>query len=645
MPRLTWSLPPMPPTERRDPQPIRDALRLLGKRRMVLAIHDASFPSAEAEDLGRGSPYGRGARELARMACELGFDALQLGPQGQTSRANASPYDGTFFSRNVLSVDLFGLGEDPDWSPLLDRARLDAAVAENPRRWTARTAYRHAYDSVLSLLDLAWTRWREALQRGAPAARRLAAGLGAFRVQNRAWLEPDALYEALSASHGGAGFRDWPDEDERLLFRAEPTGRRASLRLELLERHADALERHAFGQWIVHEQHRRHRTVLREQGLALFGDLQVGSSQADAWARGDLYLAGYRMGAPPSRTNPEGQPWGYGVLDPAQYGAPGAEGAAAAFLRARIGKMLDECDGLRVDHPHGLVCPWVYRADDPSALHAVQSGARLFDSPALPDHPELATYAIVRPGQLDTRQPRYADGWVRELDGAQVERYAMLLDVVVGEHRARGHASEDLACEVLSTMPYPLGRVLARHGLGRFRVTQKADLGNPADVYRSENARPEDWVMAGTHDTPPLWRVVRGWTEAEAARQAAYLAGRLGTGQQREALQRGLAADRTKLLHAKVADLFVCPARNVVVFFADLFGVDEVYNAPGTVSDENWSLRLTPDLEARYAEAVLRGTALDLCAALAMALRARPELASAAPDLLRRLEGPAEPNP
>src|SRR5262245_2748338 len=88
---------------------IREALRRLGKRRLILAIHDASFPSVAEQDFGRGSPYTQGGLALVRLAYGLGFDALQLGPQGQTSRDNPSPYDGTFFSRNLLSVDLFGL--------------------------------------------------------------------------------------------------------------------------------------------------------------------------------------------------------------------------------------------------------------------------------------------------------------------------------------------------------------------------------------------------------------------------------------------------------------------------------------------------------------------------------------------------------
>src|SRR5262249_42936531 len=162
------------------------------------------------------------------------------------------------------------------------------------------------------------------------------------------------------------------------------------------------------------------------------------------------FLREYHIGAPPSRTNPDGQPWGYPVLDPDQYAA----GPARDLVLARFSKMFADYDSVRIDHPHGLVCPWVYRHDD------VRTGARLFDSPDLPDHPELARYAIARPEQLDRSLPRYADGWVRELDADQVTRYAVLVEALVASATRAGRDPHDLSFEVLSTMPMPLGAVL-----------------------------------------------------------------------------------------------------------------------------------------------------------------------------------------
>jgi hypothetical protein len=88
-------------------------------------------------------------------------------------------------------------------------------------------------------------------------------------------------------------------------------------------------------------------------------------------------------------------------------------------------------------------------------------------------------------------------------------------------------------------------------------------------------------------------------------------------------MARMLAEDRGLLVHAQFADLFASPARNVMVFFPDLFGLREAYNVPGTVGPKNWSLRVPPAYAENYGERLRAGRALDLPRVLAIALRAR----------------------
>jgi hypothetical protein len=71
------------------------------------------------------------------------------------------------------------------------------------------------------------------------------------------------------------------------------------------------------------------------------------------------------------------------------------------------------------------------------------------------------------------------------------------------------------------------------------------------------------------------------------------------------------------------ADLFVGPASNVLVFWADLFGERDIYNRPGVISSENWSMRVPRDFRDAYRTRVGKREALDLRAALALALYAR----------------------
>lgn len=578
------------------------ALAELGVRRMLLAIHDASFPCDADEDLGRGTPRSRATERLLPFARALGFTGLQLGPQGQTSRDNPSPYDGTIFSRHTGTVAIRSLRPGGPYEGLVDEHELDTRLLAPPG---GRAEPRRAYEAIEALIDLAFA----AFSRGARAD--LVPELERFAgEQGPAWLDRDAQYAAYARRFGGIASRHWPEE-----------ARRGELSP------GEGVRRHVFAQWLAHAEHARFREAVGQAGLVLYGDLQVGLADADLWAHREAFLAGYLMGAPPSRTNPEGQPWGYAVLDPAQLERGGP---ALRLFIARIEKAFAEYDGLRIDHPHGLICPWVYRADTDDPAQAVRDGARLYESPDLPDHPELAPFAIARPAQLDRSLPRYHDGWVRELDDAQVARYALLFDTIAEVSARRGRSVADLSCEVLSTMPLPLGRALARHGLGRWRVAQKADLDDPRDVYRAENAAPADWVMLGNHDTRPIFDLVRGLPPRDRDRWVRHLARRLSLG---PAAAAQTAGDPGRIATAMLAELFASAAQNVSIFFADLFGYVERYNVPGVVSDDNWRLRLPSDFDRLYAERRARGSALDLREALALALDARGSTSGLAAQL------------
>jgi 4-alpha-glucanotransferase len=577
--------------------PIDAALAELGVRRMLLAIHDASFPCDPDEDLGRGTPASRATERLLPFVRALGFTGLQLGPQGQTSRDNPSPYDGTIFSRHSGTIAIRSLRPGGPYEGLVPEQELDARLVAPPG---GRARPREAYDATEWLLDVAYAAYSDDARPDlAPEVARFVA------EQGPAWLLRDAQYTAYARRFGGIASRHWPPAFRRVDDVPAPA--------DALAREP-AARRHTFVQWLAHEEHARFRAAVRRSGLVLYGDLQVGLADADLWAHRAAFLGDYLMGAPPSRTNPEGQPWGYAVLDPAQLLAGGP--ALQLFL-ARIEKAFAEYDGLRIDHPHGIVCPWVYRADAADPAIAVREGARLHESPDLPDHPGLTRFAIARPEQIDRGKPRYHDAWVRELEDAQVARYSLLLDAVAAAAARSGRSVADLSCEVLSTMPLPLGRVLARHGLGRWRVVQKANLDDPTDVYRPENAQPADWVMLGNHDTRPIFDLVRGMPDAARSRWARHLAGRLGLA------DAGRLAAPGRLPTAMLAELFLCAAENVQIFFADLFGYEERYNVPGLVSDENWTLRLPSDFERLYTERLARGAALDVREALALALDAR----------------------
>ena len=415
-----------------EPGPeLRDALSALGVQRLVLAIHDVSFPSTPAEDIGRGSPYSDGARAFLSFVRELGFDGVQLGPQGQGSPGNLSPYDGSVFSKSVLSLPLRALTFDSLVAPSF----VEAEVAKTPSGDLPRPSFPciQGDEGGSPPRSAAAALACRAGRRGRSSAR---AGHRVVRCRTPV-ADPRCPLRGFVSLYGTDDTRTWPAGNRR------PTAARIA---EVTAGKRDVVDAWKLGQRLLAAEHESLRAHLATVKMRIYGDLQVGLSLRDRWMRDGLFLDGYALGAPPSRTNPDGQPWGYRVFDPHLYQRrfvpAGSEGPVTAFFRARVEKLWDEFDGVRIDHPHGLVCPWVYDARATDSLAAVAAGARLFETPTMPGGPsgfdDLAALAIARPDQIDVTVPAFDDDRVHELDAEQVDEYSALFDLVVASVRARG---------------------------------------------------------------------------------------------------------------------------------------------------------------------------------------------------------------
>jgi len=649
----------MTPYERHDTHLIDAALRVLGIRRFALAIHDPSFPSTSEEDIGRGSPYSRGGLGFLQFARSLGFNTVQLGPQGKTPHGDPSPYNSCIFSKSILSLAALTLAGDSGLQGVVSTGDLDRLLSHRNRRQRQaradRVDYAMAWEVSHGLLESAHSRFRVLRDTTSDVAVAFQRFLAVQKSAAVDWFERDCLYEALSRASGVDNWRLWGRQGERLLpldprLHCPESGEEEACKSrisQVLQESETTIERFAFGQFLLHVQHERMREEARNLGLLVYGDMHIGCSHRDWWAWRSLFLSDYLLGAPPSRTNPEGQPWGYPVLDPRKTYSVGPHGAivpgpALDFVRARAAKLLAEFDGMRIDHPQGLVCPWVYRADDPDPSLAVRNGARLYSAPNLPDHPGLRRFSLVRPDQLNpgAGYPRYGDEHVKDLLPEQIERYAVVLDAVLESAKSAGRRPDDILCEVLSTWPTPLKAVMKQRGMGRFCITQKADPHNPNDVYRPENTSTNDWIMVGNHDTKPLWLVAEERKSSEWIRdRSLLLAHRLvPEPERRHEFAARIASDHRLFCEAMFAELFLGPARNVSVFFADLLGERRLYNQPGTVGEHNWTLRVPGDYRTLYCQRVERGEALNIERTLALALEARAGiLGTAAGSLARQL--------
>ncbi|MFO7606506.1 MAG: 4-alpha-glucanotransferase, partial [Desulfurivibrionaceae bacterium] len=203
------------------------ALKALGIDNFLLGIQDAAFPALPEEDIGRGSPYSDGAAAFLEFVRSLGFNGIQFGPQGITSRTNSSPYDGTLFSRNPLSLAPLRLRRfSPDLLPQEELADLINQIHVSANRVERESAA----NFIRTITGTVCRRFRligQNCQKGRDQTR-LMHSYAAFRRQNGAWLERDGLYQVLKEHYGRNNWKKWAGDSrarlDRTLFAAPPEG-------------------------------------------------------------------------------------------------------------------------------------------------------------------------------------------------------------------------------------------------------------------------------------------------------------------------------------------------------------------------------------------------------------------------------------
>ncbi|MBL8361465.1 MAG: 4-alpha-glucanotransferase [Rubrivivax sp.] len=199
-------------------------------------------------------------------------------------------------------------------------------------------------------------------------ARATAADREAFErwcAAQRHWLDDYARFMALRTQHGNAPWWAWPGG-----ARPEP----AEVRYW------------RFVQWCFDVQLQALRRHAHAHGVHLVGDLPIfiAHDSADVWARPDLYqldAAGQPTvvaGVPPDDLGPLGQRWGNPLY---RWDRMAAEGHA--WWIARMRRLLEQVDAVRIDHFRGFAAHWEIPAASPTAQQGrwVEGpGRSLFDA-------------------------------------------------------------------------------------------------------------------------------------------------------------------------------------------------------------------------------------------------------------------------
>jgi 4-alpha-glucanotransferase len=314
----------------------------MNRRASGILLHVTSLPSP----FGIGD-LGPGAYRFTDFLARSGQSLWQVLPLNPTSAYHDyAPYSSISASAgNPLLVSPQRLVEE-GFLELSDLAHGYEFPAD-------RVRYRAAVEFKTRLLERTFERWLAGP--ADPDYRR-------FCSDHSVWLDDYALFAALRAYHGEAGWADWPagvrDREPRALR-------------EWREKLAGEVERHRFYQYLFHRQWLDLKRHCNERGIHILGDMPiyVDYDSVDVWAHRNIFKLedGIRpsvvAGVPPDYFSATGQLWGNPV-----YNWNALARSGYAWWVDRMAANLELYDMVRIDHFRGFIACWEVDPQEKTAI-------------------------------------------------------------------------------------------------------------------------------------------------------------------------------------------------------------------------------------------------------------------------------------
>lgn len=504
--------------------------------------------------------------ETAEWAAKMGFGLIQILPVNETG-SDHSPYN----IMSSMAYEPSTISTNPQWLPELSRGAYDEITASHDVE--SLRAGKINYPAVKALKhDLLKAAFQVFRSRKADPVRLRA--YAKFERNERDWLEPYALWRALTDWNGTEVSTRWPQEHHSPAAAQDWI---ATLPPTEKKEFRTRMRFYSYVQWIAQMQWKTVRAACDKLGVALMGDIPVGVSifSADVWNFPEEFDLTRSSGAPPEKvfksdpfTERWGQNWGFPLYD---WQAMSHDNFA--WWRQRLRSACEVFQFLRVDHALGFF--------------------RIYAFPWRPE--ENSRFSDLTPAEATALTGGRLPGFVEHDDSTEENRERnriqgdMLFQIFLEETGPHRLIAEDLG----EVAPY-VRPTLTSLDIPGFKIPQweRAPDGTmiPGSDYQALSL-----ATFATHDHPPIHQLWSDWFADCAVpekREAAVRA-------MKELLLFCGRGDiecpqpfTQEIHHALLGGLFSCNSWMTVHQITDVFGLKDRFNIPGAVGDANWTTRI-----------------------------------------------------
>ena len=554
---------------------INKAMDYLGIQNRALIIHAPSFPAklSSGEDQKTGTPYGQ--NEFLDFIKMHGFNSVQLGPNGKLNRKDTSPYTSSVFAKSPLLIDYSQLKSD-EFASILSDEEINRKVSkiEIPEENYTYSDFDEANEISNALLNKAWINFKDKLSNGDDKAQKLNNEYEKFQQENAFWLNDYAVLDSIAESYGTDFYPNWNKEDRELIKKVKQGDYNAKNHYnQILSQ--DSANVYKFTQFLVDKQA---KSDAQKRDVSYIGDLLVGGSSFDELINEDVFLKGYKLGCNDGGPFNSPQLWGMSVVDPDKlFNKDGSLGPSGEYLKTKLEKALSDSKNIRIDHAIGLVNPYLYEEN------TVQYAQR-------PDeNGNLVKYPI---------REKLHSGHISKLGIDKNGNFRKVLNkIILPTLKEHGINPKDVVWEDLGW---------DSTGVFYEEFKNKEHLNGISGLMwnKGTEAPKDNWAYIGCHDNPPLQQMIndKSLTNQEPWK-VNYLAQSMYPAdyqyQERMQFREKIKSNSKEYMKAKFADL-MNSTKKIQISFMDFFGINQQYNKPGTVGNQNWTLRLNPNYKDTY---------------------------------------------
>lgn len=299
----------------------------------ILIAPSLSFPGGA--NYGVGNLLSKEGKDFADFARQYwGINYIQLMPEGKykLDARKCLPYSGSSLDLGAHLIDLELLTQK-EYANILTKEDLGClASPSKPALADEVVLYEKFIPQKSKTQQVLKKAYNELIKADTPEKVKILEQIKEFKQTNKDWLEPKAIFEALSAKYDSPHIENWNEVDRNLynenvisipkrksiidgIYKSE-IGKEASF--------------FEFKQFLAEDHLAKAKRMLNEKGIKLSGDVIVGFSPDEVWANPKAFVKDYSIG------------WSLPALD---FNSSEGEN----LFRRKINLNAKRFDGVRID--------------------------------------------------------------------------------------------------------------------------------------------------------------------------------------------------------------------------------------------------------------------------------------------------------